>query len=356
MKISTKMRERDKILVAVLGTVLIIGGVFFANTAYENSRQTQRVEDNFLAQSNNTSQEELNQLAANSNPVDTEKLLFSEVELLDLPIYPVAWVERNFSPNEQANQFVSGEVSDPDQDGLTNKEEYFFGSNPKESFSLCVFEGDDCSKPNDGDAVEQDISPLTGLELITPGRFTVKKQDFAILNRIEDSFEVAAKEGVDYPTLYQLSRQIDLSDQLNAIEILEQEDNRDNFINYTNIRISIIEDFSQEDELTNFVEIYETSQIPELQSTKDKYIDLEQRMLNTFSPSRYAKAHRGYIFLFQKFQDLIDLRIEGIETETNNTESFKERSQSQATELVWAFRAVNELEEAVAEFEDIDEE
>lgn len=350
------MRERDKVLVAILGTAIVIGGIFFASNLYDGGTRIREAANNInIAGTNGREKALLDSLAASTDPVDTRSLLYSDVELLDLPIYPEAWVDRNFSPSERANKLISGDVSDPDNDNLSNKEEYFYGSNPKEAYSLCVFAGEGCNKPNDAEAVNQGISPLTGLELITPGKFTIKKQEFAIFDRIEDSFETASREGVDYPTLYQLSRQIDLSNQLESIDILEQEDTRDNFINYINIRISIIEDFSQDNELTNFIEIYQTSELPELEKTKEKYIDLEQRMLNTFAPKRYNKAHKAYIFLFQKFQDLIDLRIEGISSSTSETEEFKKRSQDQATELVWAFRAVNELEEEIKEFEDEEE-
>ena len=346
------MRERDKLAVVILGTLLLIGGILYASSLYDLSsnplipNQTQN--NNSNTNLTGSSLARLSQI----EPASTRDLLYSDITFLELPIYPSAWVARNFEVSEEVNELISGPGADPDNDGLVNKEEYFYGSNPKTAVSLCINLGEDCNEPNDGEAVRQNTSPLTGLELIVPNRFSIKKQDYAILNRIEESFETASEEGVDFPTLYQLSRTIDLSEEVAAIPVNSTVNERDTIIDYTNVRIDIIERYSEENEISNFVELYETSSADELRQIRESYVELENNLQNNFVPEQFVETHRAYVLLFRKFQELIDIRVAGLENPNLDLEEFREVSQQKATELVWVYRLISEAEERLDNLRD----
>jgi hypothetical protein len=350
MKISTQLKERDKLIIALLCTIAIIGGIIAASNWY--SKRDLPIVLNKNNDNSDTQDDEAIAKLSKIKPTNTKDLLYSDISFLDLPIYPQAWVKRNFSVSDEVNLLVSGPSGDPDKDGLINKEEYFYGSDPQKKISLCINEKEGCDKPNDKQAVDSNISPLTGLDLVTPKKFSIKKQDYAIINRIEESFETAAEEGVDFPTLYQLSRKIDLSPELNSIKILITENSRESLLNYINLRVDLLENYSEENELTNFIEVYETSNIQELTDIKKKYIELEEKLTNNYVPKKYTDAHQAYILLFKKFQQLIDIRINGLSQTDVNIEQFRSVSKEKSTELVWVYRFISESEERIKKTDD----
>jgi hypothetical protein len=341
MKTTNSLKESQKIVIAVLGTITILASVFLATNWYNNRNKTIILESDVPVTDLNA--EILTNLDTQKNLIETRELLYNEISFLDLPIYPEAWVKRNFNVTDQTNKLISDALADPDKDGLTNKEEYFYGSDPNKAKSLCV-NVEKCDQPDDKQAVDQDISPLTGLTLVTPKQFSIRKQDFAVVNRIQDSFETASKEGIDFPTLYQLSRNINLIDEINAIEILTTENNRESVNNYINARLDILEKYSEESELSNFVEIYEASSIEDLQKIKDKYVALEEKLQNEFVPIKYTQSHKAFILLFRKFQNLIDIRMEGFREGDIEMTEFQKKGKTKATELVWVYRYVSETE------------
>ena len=343
MKFTAKMRERDKLLLVILGTALLLAGIFYASSLYDLSNTPLDFVNRSNSVNPNRDEESFARLGT-IQPTQTRDLLYSDITFLELPIYPSAWVTRNFEVSEEVNALVSGPGADPDNDGLVNKEEYFYGSDPKDANSLCINVEAGCDQPSDGEAVEQNISPLTGLELITPKRFSIQKQDYAILNRIEESFETASEEGVDFPTLYQRSRQIDLSGELNAIPVNEAENDRDIVVDYINVRVDIIEAYSEENEISNFIELYETSDVDELLAIKQEYINLENNFQNNFVPEQFVETHRAYVLLFRKFQELVDIRVAGLQNPNLNLDEFRATSQDKATELVWVYRYISEAE------------
>ena len=341
------MRERDKLLLVILGTTLLLAGIFYVSGLYDLRNSPL----NFNNQNNSNNSASENDSFARLQgiqPTKTRDLLYSDITFLELPIYPTAWVERNFEVSEEVNELVSGPAADPDNDGLINKEEYFYGSDPKDANSLCINVAAGCDRPNDGEAVARNISPLTGLELITPKRFSIKKQDYAIINRIEESFETASAEGVDFPTLYQLSRQIDLGDELEAIPVNGTENDRDTVTDYINVRVDIIETYSEENEISNFIELYETSNVDELLAIKQEYINLENNFQNNFVPAQFVETHQAYVLLFQKFQELVDIRVAGLQNPDLNLDEYRAVSQEKATELVWVYRYISEAEERLS--------
>jgi len=341
-KIQKDVTEKNKIYIAVFLTLLILASILFVSFTFFNPNKGS-VEN---TEEFNVSRDEIIKrlsvsAASGVKPAD---VVIQKVKLTDLPVYPVEWQKKFFKSTEIANQLVSGEAADPDKDGLTNKEEYFQGTIPTNPDTLCdgKTDNDKCFGKNDGENVEQGISPLTGLSLDTQPEFLIKRQDFHILDNIQDTFEIAAREGVDFPTLYVLARAIDLSDQVESIKVLEQDDSRDNIINYTKVRVEVLKDFVDRDELTSFAKIYQITNVPDLEVAKQQYVELRDQMINTTVPNKYKATHQSYIFIFDKIVELIDLRIQGFENKNLLTDEFKDINRDKAVEVVWGYKDLNE--------------
>jgi hypothetical protein len=300
--------------------------------------------NNVDATSYNT-KEVIDKLGKSLDQVNLDNILFDIISFKDLPVYPKAWVEKFFTISEQANQLISGPNADADSDGLTNKEEYFYASSPVNKDTLCNGKKDDttCNGSNDKQNVDAGLSPLTGLTLDNFDKVKIKKQDYAILNRIQDSFENAAKEGIDFPTLYQLSKTIDLSSEYKKIEILTQSNDRANVVNYISFRAKLLQDISDQGEVTLFSELYQSIKIDEIKKVRKKYADKFEELKNTYAPERFSEIHKAYIYFFEKIIQLLDLRIEGISEKKTESKDFRERSKVKGTEVMWSYKKLSEI-------------
>ncbi len=341
-KKTKNLTERNKLYIAIFLTLLILAGIIFISLSVfsPDRSDSENNNDDF-----NISRSELIEKLSVSakNGVEPTDILVQRIKLTDLPVYPVEWQKKFFKTSELANQLVSGEAADPDKDGLTNKEEYFQGASPINPDTLCNGDVDDvtCFGKNDGENVAEGISPLTGLSLDAQPEFLIKRQDFAILDNIQDTFEIAAREGVDFPSLYILSKSIDLQSEIDEIGVLEQEDNRQNFLNYTRLRIDILDDFTNQDELSNFAEIYQITDVNELENIRLKYVELQDKMINTTVPTRFVPSHKAYILIFEKMEQLIEQRKQGFENKDLLTDEFRDVSRDKAVEVVWGYRELN---------------
>jgi hypothetical protein len=295
--------------------------------------------------SNATADDIVNKLGRSLEQVNLDTVLYDNISFKELPVYPVGWVERFFTNSEQANQLISAPNADADSDGLTNKEEYFYASNPKNKDTLCEGKRDDktCFGKTDKENVDSGLSPLTGLTLDSFDKIKIKKQDYAILNRIQDSFENASKEGVDFPTLYQLSKTIDLSSEYGKISILTQSNDRVNIVNYITFRATLLQDIADQGEVTLFSEVYKSIKIEEIKATRKKYSDKTEELKNTYTPERFAELHKAYIYFFEKVVQLLDLRVEGISEKKIESKEFRDRSKVQGTQVMWAYRKLSEI-------------
>ncbi|MBC7472054.1 MAG: hypothetical protein H7196_02205 [candidate division SR1 bacterium] len=299
-------------------------------------------------QTNNTSYETkdiLDKLGKSIDKINLDDVLYDTISFKELPVYPKAWVEKYFSFSEQANQLISGPNADADGDGLTNKEEYFYASSPVNKDTLCNGSKEEkgCNGNNDKQNVDAGISPLTGLTLDSYDKVKIKKQDYAILNRIQDSFENAAKEGVDFPTLYQLSKTIDLNDEYKKISALTQSNDRVNIVNYISFRAKLLQNIIDESEVGLFSELYQSTKIDEIKNVKKKYLDKNEELKNTYVPERFVELHRAYIFFFDKIIQLLDLRIEGISEKKTESKDFRNRSKKMGVEIMWSYRKLSDI-------------
>ena len=273
-----------------------------------------------------------------------DNAIYKEISLEDLPVYPKAWVDRYFSLEEQANALISGESADPDEDGLSNKQEYLYGSNPRVADTLCenrIDKSTKCSGRNDKQNVDANISPLTGLTLDTPKKFQIKQQDFAFISQLKDSLTTASNEGVDFPTLYQEARLINLKSDAQNIKINEVDTNRQTVLDYLTVRLKILEGFTADDSLGSFSKIYSYTKVDEFDKAIQGYQSLKDTLAGAPVPKKYTDSNKAYIFLFDKLLELLNHR-KTIISQVSPSDEFKKISKQKAVAMAWAYQNLNE--------------
>jgi hypothetical protein len=339
------MSKKPNPLLFIAILIVLVGGSaltfsWFTNEKFRNTLTGKKV----VTIQNSTVSQAVEQLGKSTQLIKTDALIYDTINFRDLPVYPKAWVAKYFNAAEQANQLISSETADADSDGLSNKEEYFYASNPRKKDTFCDGKTDNanCKGKTDKDLVKEGISPLTGLELVTYETIRVKKQDFAILRNIQDSFEIAAKEGVDFPTLYQLSKSVDLRDEFAKIPVITQGNERENILNYINLRVNLLQDLIAQDQVSLFTEIYQSTKIDDIRKTQEKYNKKNEDLRTTPVPEKLADVHKSYIFFFDQIVDLLKFRADGIEKKTLETEESKKTNKEKAVRVVWAYRTLSE--------------
>jgi len=341
-KIDFNLTEKQKNFFAVLFSVITLGVVI---TVFVLLFQGPGEEEEVVSSTTNRElQENLDRLNRLSD-ISPEDLFYEEVTFEDLDIYPSAWVERNFTPSERNNELLSGASGDPDRDGLINKLEFIYGSDPKNIDSLCNGESNEefCAGLNDKENVDAGISPLTGLPLDEETRkFTINFQDRTVIESLEESFDNAAREGLDFPTLYQLSKTVDYTEQVETITVITEPETRQNLLDYTDFRITLVEDILGSNELQSLSRIYSLVSIDELTSQREALSLKLQEVENYQVPNTQAEGHKLYIFIFRQLLDLVDLRIDAIEKNTLDSEVYQQDARDTSISIVWSYRKLNE--------------
>lgn len=273
------------------------------------------------------------------------ELFYDDVTFEDLDIYPSAWVERNFTTAEAANELISGPGADPDQDLLSNKLEFIYGSNPNNPDSLCDGELDDdlCKGRNDKENVDAGISPLTGLSLDEELKvFRINFQDQAVIETLEESFDNASREGLDFPTLYQLSKTVDNTEAVSSITVVTTEETRENLLEYIEFRIDLVEEIIGNDELQSLSQIYSLISIPDLERQLAILEAETDRVANFPVPESEAESHKLYVYIFQRLTELVEIRLGGLQNDTLDTEAYQEEARRASVDIVWAYRQLND--------------
>jgi len=341
------LSQTQKLILASVLTILVIGTLLFGNYLISNWQKTSSIEDNKNPNQNTQTQEAFNRLSQNVENLNPEELVTEEVSLENLEVYPSSWVEKHFNATERRNALISGPDADPDRDGLSNKQEYIYSSDPKETFTLCESEEkniQNCGK-NDKEKVEEGISPLTGLEIIDLGKVRITRLDKALAEEMNLAFNNASSEGIDFPEIYQLSQTVDLSDELQTVEVNLVDDTRNSILKYSEARALTLRDFAQNDTLLSFTEIYKLASLDSLEVLKNKYQDMQEAYLNLVVPKSQEGFHRVTLLSLEKSLKLIDYRISSIESGEAQTDIAIEKGKTLAIELVWTFRKMIEEEQ-----------
>ena len=355
------LQDWQKIIIAITATILITGSVFggynwVANanfrdsvTAFFDPSYQSRVNPSGL---DSATLREVNNINNILSGIDPTLDVYETIKMTDLNIYPKPWVNRYFNEDQRLNALVSGPSGDPDGDGLTNKQEYFYGSSPLKRDSLCDGKniGDNvsptspvkCNGQTDKQLVDARLSPLNGLELDTPATFRVLRQDKVILDDMRDGFEKASEEGTDFTTLFQLSKEIDLTPELEAISVNNIADEATAILNYRKTRLEIIGSFVDGSEITSLSKIYQIVQVEQLTNLKKQYQRQVDRLIGLGVPESLVTSHKAFIFVFKKLVELVAYREEGFQNKTTGTEEFKTTSRQKSIEMIWGYKRLGE--------------
>lgn len=344
------LNQKYRVAIALILTVGILSGLVYFSTGGTVNFNNKNKQNNSSNGSLSTDPDLERNLAKLNNIVDSyqpKNIVYDYLQYEDLPIYPPSWVGRNFTETEQKNALISGPEADADGDRLSNKLEYLFGSDPKNKYTLCGKDdgSDKCSK-TDKENIDKGISPLTGFGLETNREIVLKKQDTVVLQSIQESFETASNEGVDFPILYQESNLIDISSQLDEETFITVEDNRESYTVYTNTRLDILDKFLSDKELDSslngLIAVYQTAKISELETLQARYTDLLKILKNVPVPITYTRSHQAFMLMFKKLIKLIGNRKDALNKKITNIDEFKAINKKLAVEVVWCYRKMNE--------------
>jgi hypothetical protein len=352
-----QMSDRNKIIFAsctVVVTLFIIGFSYnlISNTAFRDSVFGPAIRP-FQAQGDkNKINKELENLGQLADRLTLNKKYYSEYSIKDLEIYPDGWIKRKFSESERRNSLISGKDGDPDKDGLTNKEEYFYGSDPKSSKTLCqnipngqVPYKDSayvCDGRTDKQLVDNSISPLTGLKLDTVAKFTILQQDLSLINSLKEGISKASEEGLDFPELYARTRLIDLSSELDAKNVVETSDTAQNILNYRNFRLSTVDSFLADSGLNTLSSVYTLTQDEQFVSLINKYKDDQKKAQEYAVPKKYVMVHKAFLLIYDKLINLVQYRKEIVKSDIANKEELQKNNMNKIIETMWGYRRVKE--------------
>jgi hypothetical protein len=336
-----------KKFLAVVIAIFIVGGGTIAYVSLNNIKLgVTPTPDNpissELEDQSNAAIENLKKTVANASP---DKLVFEDISLDDLQVYPKSWVARNFTALQLENQLISGAEADPDKDGLSNRQEFLYGSNPLKASTYCSVEAatkDEKCPKNDKQMIDANYNPLTGLALEIKKKFKVKKIDKNIAESVETPLSVASDQGFDFPKLYEESRKIDLSKDFSEIKVLTQKDSGEGVLNYYKTRLDILKDFAQDDELSSFGSVYGVLEVQKLDSLLTKYKAIYDKLVATVTPELIADYHRANILVVQKLIKVIENRKTILANDKTETQAEVEASKELAKQMLWAYRNLND--------------
>lgn len=336
-----------KKLLAVVITLFLVGGSTFAYISI-NKIQLGVVPtpdspvNTELADQTNAAVQNLKKTIANASP---DQLVFEDISLDDLQVYPKSWVTRNFTTLQAENQLISGPEADPDKDGLSNRQEFLYGSNPLRASTYCGVEtavkDEKCPK-NDKQMIDANYNPLTGLDLEIKKKFKVKKIDRNVAESVETPLAVASDQGFDFPQLYEESRKLDLSKEFSEIKVLTQKDSGEGVLNYYKTRLDVLKDFAQDDELSSFGSVYGVLEVSKLDELLNKYQSIYDKMIATICPELIADYHKANILVVQKLVKVIQNRKAIVAKDKTETKEEIEVSKDLARQMLWAYRNLND--------------
>ncbi len=292
--------------------------------------------------------DEIRNLTVKFDPI---KNTYDVYRIEDLEIYPEGWIKRNFSESEIRNTLISGPAGDYDKDGLINKIEFIYGSDPKNMYTLCgTNEGEEKCKLTDKENIDKGINPLTGINIDNNQTIKLSKDNKNLLDSIKNTYNTSSSEGVDFPVLYQLSKTIDLNSEYEQKKPSTIPFDRKSAINYLELRLKIINTLVGENKNTNpelgsLYQIYSVSSLDKIEIMKNTYNDLLNQVNNTLIPENYKNSHAVLMLLVEKIVALIDHRIENIKNNTIFSLESQEKSKKLAVEIVWCYRKLIEIKE-----------
>ena len=270
---------------------------------------------------------------------------FTQVSLFTLPIYPDYWVQQNFNQFEIANPLLSGPEGDFDKDGLINKYEFIYFSDPKKANTLCDSDksqykykcNQDLKDLNDKQKLDQSIHPATGAKILNDYTYVLKKEqlDPDYLTRV---FKFAKAEDLYFTQSEHQSSSVNYSPQIEGLSLNQNSSFTASGIDkyYSQIK-DILHEFLVMDNFSTFLSVYESNQIEDLNLKKDE-VDLAlQQIVDLESPSQAKYFQQACIFwlqsLKQSLQNRINIQDINSKLEASEDQAQKDLMQSQLKTL-----------------------
>jgi len=327
-------RPWKKVVAALVLTAIVIGSagsiyIWLNPTFYsrENDNNTDLYNNNSIVLSDT----DLKLLQFNPT-----QLILSKKTVKDLPIYPDSWRKANFTDFEIKNDSVSGPDVDPDYDGLTNKEEYIFGSSPKNPNTL----GAD---GNDGEYVKNGRNPLTGLPLDnTDVSYYFLNSDVNALEEMNKNLTELEGNGIDVPKFFALSKQVDFTSEKDSVAVnIIENPTRDNSLRYLDEQAEISKNIVNSDYFNILNKIYRLDTLDKLNDLKSKNDGILYSFKNIAVPKQEVDTYKNIVYFFKKITDLIDLRIQVVNEKIKPTE-YDQKQKDLLLRTVWAYRKITE--------------
>jgi hypothetical protein len=345
MKVTTIQKQ----IIAIFIPIVIVGGgvgIYLWNNQANLplNKVDDQIKTNEVIERGKVAVNALKGKITKNNP---DKLIYSDLTLEELKVYPENWVKLNFTKQQLKNQLIISSEADPDGDGINNKLEFLYGSNPNSAYTFCGEKREDC-KTTDKDLVDSNRSPLTNLPLELPKKFRIKKVDEKIIDGVKDSISQAAGEGIDFPKLYELSRTLDLSEDLKKVDITTVKDTRDSYLKYIQTRLDILQENNQTDELSTFTSIYKLVDLTKITDLENNFKKIKADLIAIGAPESLANYHRCSVFVVEKTLVVINHRKQAIEKGmVEDAESVK-KSQQNGKELFWGYRKLAEEQNKIS--------
>jgi hypothetical protein len=336
-----------KKFLALVITIFIVGSgvsayLFFNKTQLGVTPTKEGEVSTVLSDEANQAFNNLKKTISNTNP---GSLVYQEIELDNLQVYPNSWIGRNFTTGQQGNKLISGSEADPDKDGLSNRQEFLYGSNPMTTSTYCGVQTqtlDTICPKNDKEMIDAKLNPLTGLSLEIKKKFRAKIIDKNIAENLETSLNTSSDQGFDFPKLYEESRKLNLTDEFSKIKILTQKDTGDGVLTYYKSRLDILKEFAQDDELSSFNNLYGVIEVDKLTILKTKYENIESKLSQAVVPELVADYHKANVMVIQKMITILNGRIDTLTKNKLQTKEETEKSQKLAQEMLWSYRNLND--------------
>ncbi len=283
-----KLNEVQKIALAIVLTLAIVVGLVVLAYSFESSFVNQE------AQEENQENQELVENTPDTVFSESKKIEYQKVSLFETDFYPEIWIKTNFEELEIANPLISGPESDADNDGLTNKEEFVLGSNPKNSQTFCSLEDNDCEK-TDKEFYDEGYSPLTNTNLEIDYTFVVKKE-FLEQGSLEKAYTNAHKEGFEVFKSLNTYKDLEQSveEKTGQIEVKVEEEMKED-VYFKQIK-KLAQVYLDSDILGNFVYIYEENST-DLNNKKIEDLKILKMELETLSTSPSKQNLHRYLTL-----------------------------------------------------------
>jgi hypothetical protein len=347
----TNLQKQFVAIFIALALTSTAGSLYYLNTT--NNLQNLTLNNLALETTANNNNDDVknavNEIQSKLNEADPQSLIFEEVNLADLNIYPPQWVANRFTKEQQVNTLISGLDADPDADGIPNRLELINGSNPLSKFTLCgdsLVDKPGCDK-TDKQMLEAGLNPLTGLKLEDDSRFNIKKVDKNIIPSIQESFANAETEGVTYTELYEKSRTINLSNEFKETKITSVKTDRNSILKYLDARFESLKTAEENDEILTFSNIYKLVDINKITELEEYYKEIQSKLNPLPTPNIYFNFQKGSVMLVKKILRIIELRKENVLSADTNSAEFKEKNKQAALELFWTYRRINDEQRLV---------